>query len=142
MTPENLAALKTELQTDPNAYGYVVSPITPAVCDRNASLINEIRNTILVDRVVIRSHEIVSAIVPADWTALSAAERERISLIISAGEVNVQSANVRNAFLTAFGPGTTTRTNLAAIQQRQGSRADALFGFAVSSLDVLNALSS
>lgn len=91
---------------------------------------------------MIPAWEVIDAIVPTEWTLMSPTEQSRISLIISAGDINVRSTNTRSAFLSAFGPGTTTRSNLAALQTRIGSRAEQLFDQAVTFRDVLNALSS
>lgn len=140
--PINFATLKTELTTDPNGYGYVTTPITEAVGEYNARKLNEVRAGISVNRTVIPAHEVIEAIVAADWTALSQAEKDRISLVISAGDINVQGTNTRAAFLQAFGAGTTTRSNLVALQTRPGSRAEQLFGQSVDFRDVLNALVS
>lgn len=138
--PVDLQTLKTELTTDPNGYGYVTSPLTEPVGSLNAELLNQVRVGIAIDRGVIPAHEIVDAIVAAEWTNLSDVERTRITFIVGAGEVNVRATNTRSAFLAAFGPGTATRTNLAALQTRQGSRAEQLFGQFVTFRDVLNAL--
>ena len=137
----DLSALKAELLADPSALGYQAqreAGNTQALAD----LLNQVRGSISIARSVINSYEIINAIVPADWTSLTAAEKQRIELITGAGQVDVQNTNVRNQFLAAFGPGTTTRTNLANLQTRTGSRAEQLFGSGVSvgSSDVAAAL--
>lgn len=99
----DLNALKTEITTDPNGYGYVQAPVSESVGEKNAALLNEVRASISVDRGVIPAYEIIDAIVAADWTALTDPERRRVELITGAGEVNIRSTNTRSAFLAAFG---------------------------------------
>lgn len=107
--------LKNELINDPLGRGY--SSMTSAAAAVSLSTVNRTRS-----RSVISAYEVVDAIVPAEWNILTTAEQRRIELIISAGQVNVLNANVRAAFLAAFGAGTATRTNLAALQTENISR--------------------
>ena len=117
------AALATELSTDPTGLGYSGTS-DPAA----AVLLNAIRQTIDIDRGVIPAHEIIDATVPAEWAALTADERSRYQVLTGAGQVNTKAANVRAAFLAMFPGGSGTRTALAALQSRKGSRAEELFG--------------
>lgn len=137
----DLTALKSELLNDPATLGYA-APRTAGNTQALADLLNQIRGSIQINRGVIPAYEIINAIVPADWSALSAAEKQRIELITGAGQVDVKNANVRNQFLQAFGAGTTTRTNLGGLQNRDGSHAEQLFGadVTVSNADVAAAL--
>lgn len=82
--------------------------------------------TATVDRGVVESHEVWEAIVPAEWSAAAAAERTRVQVLLSMGRVNVRGANTRASLAAAFGVGTTTRTNLLALQTRTVSLAEAL----------------
>jgi hypothetical protein len=136
----NLTALKTELITDPNGYGYIAGTFTEAAGERNAALLNEPRAGISVGRNVISAREIIDATVPSEWTSLTADEKLRYQTLTGVGEVNVQSTNVRDVFLAMFAGGTQTRANLVALQNRVGSRAEQLFGQSVNFRDVLNAL--
>lgn len=136
----NYAALKTELQTDPAGLGY--APHLAAGADQSlADLLNEVRQSISISRATIPAYEVWEAIVPAEWAALTANERQRVQTILSMGEVNVQGANTRSSLAAAFGAGTTSRTNLIALQSRQGSRAEQLFGdgVAVTNEDIAKA---
>jgi len=134
-------ALKNELLTDPTGLGYA-SLVAAGQDGDLAVLLNAVRQTINIDRELISSHEIVSAIVPAEWTALSAGERERISFIVGAGEVNPKSQNVRDAFTGAFGAPTITRANIVALLTVKGSRAQQVIGSMVSIADIAQALRS
>jgi hypothetical protein len=133
--PIDLVALAAEINADPNGYGYSLTDNAAT-----AALLNEARAAIRIDRDVIPAHEVIDALDPAEWAGVTAQEKERIALIVSAGEVNVKSPNTRTAFGTAFGGGTTTRANLLALQTRDGSRAEQLFGQGVTSANVNEAL--
>lgn len=103
------AILVAELQNDPLSRGYAL--MTDA--QRLASLLAVNRPT---ERTVIPAYEVLEAIVPSEWSALSAAEKQRVQTIISAGQVNLKGSNTRAALGAAFAAGTTTRTNLLALQ--------------------------
>ena len=134
--PINLSELKTELETDPMSIGLtsLYNEGRDAAC---ADALNEVREGVNYEanRGVIPSHEVVKNIVATDWTALDAAGKERISFIVSAGEVDSSAANVVNAFVSAFN-GTTTLTNLTEMVNKQVSRAMKLFNTSVSTNDV------
>jgi hypothetical protein len=130
-------ALKNEIVNDPLSLGYS-TPYSAGRDNAVADLLNQVRATILLDREVIPAYEVIEATVPAEWAALSAAEKQRYETITGAGEVDVKGTNTRAAFAAMFSAGTATRSNLSALQQRQGSRAEQLFGtgVAISAQDV------
>lgn len=112
------AALKTELTTDPLTRGYA------GMTDQEASDSLNTKNRTR-DRVVIPGYEVIEATVASEWSALSAAEKQRYQTLVSAsGGVYAKGANTRAAFLAMFGGGTATRTNLAALQTESISRAE------------------
>ena len=131
----DIGALTTELNTDPTGLGY---SLTDHVLSRD--IINQIRSAIQIDRDVIPSYEVLDATVAAEYTALSADEKDRYALFVGAGEINVKSANTRAAFLAMFAGGTTTRSNLGALQSSDSSRAQQLFGSDVQLRHVIEAL--
>ncbi|MEM2125709.1 MAG: hypothetical protein QXQ53_04860 [Candidatus Methanosuratincola sp.] len=90
------------------------------------------RTTIKIDRDLVNAYEVFECIVPEEWTALTAQEKERIMLILSMGQINVKGQNTRAAFQAAFGSGTTTRANIINLLKRNGSRAEELFGAGTS----------
>jgi hypothetical protein len=130
-------ALKAELQKP--AYAALVASGSD---NQLADLLNAVSAAYQIDREVIPAHEVIDATVPAEWAALSAAEKERYAVLTGAGQVNVKSANVRAAFLAMFGAGTATRTALAALQKRDASLAENLFGAGthITHIDVAIAL--
>lgn len=117
----NIAALATELTTDPLGRGYA------AMSDVQAAASLNTRNRTGPDRGIIPSYELINATVPAEWNSLSATEKQRYQTITGAGSVDIQNANVRAALAAMFGAGTTTRTNMVALQSGVSiSRADEL----------------
>lgn len=105
----NLTVLRNELLNDPLTRGYAGMTDAQAA----ASLNTANRTT---TRTIIPSREIIGATVPSEWNSLTAAEKQRYQTITGAGEVDASQQNVRDAFLAMFANGTTTRTNLAALQ--------------------------
>lgn len=108
----NEATLRAELLNDPLGRGYGLMTDAEVV----TSLQTADR---AVERTIVESWEVLEATVPAEWAALSAAEKQRYQTIIGAGKVNTKGANTRQAFAAMFGPGTQTRTNLQALQNGQ-----------------------
>lgn len=131
----NYTVLNTEVTTDPLILGYAGKSDSEI-----ADLLNSYTTGRMIERIVIDTWEISEATVSSEWSALTAAEKQRYQTIISAGTVNVKGANVRNSLGTMFIAGTTTRNNLIALQQKIGSRAEELFAQAVSHLDIAKAL--
>lgn len=101
--------LVAELTNDPLPRGY--AGMTDA--QRLASLRVKDRPT---ERSIVAAYEVLEAIVPSEWAALTAQEKQRVQTFTSAGQVNLKGPNTRAAFAAAFGGGTTTRSNLLALQ--------------------------
>jgi len=131
-------ALKTELTTDPNAYG-LTDLYNNGLDSACADMLNEVRGSIEVNRGVVPAHEVFEAIVPAEWAALDAQEQTRIGMILGMSEIDTAGANTQAAFLAAFAAGTATRTALIALTKRSGSRAEELFGQSVTREDIRKA---
>lgn len=123
-------ALKAEITNDPAGLG-LAAPFAAGSFGSVLSLLNATRQTIDIDRLTVPAYEVFDAIVPSEWAALSAQEKQRIQTVLSMGTVYTKGTNTRAAFQAAFGVGTTTRTNLTALLTRKGSRAEQLFGTAV-----------
>lgn len=111
--------LHDELTNDPLGRGYSGMTDLQAAADLNTVYRSR-------DRGVVDAHELIDATVPSEWSALTAAEKQRYQTLTGAGQVNVQSTNVRSAFGAMFGAGTQTRTNLIALQSETISRATEL----------------
>lgn len=123
----DLAALKTEITTDPETLGYA-APLAAGQTGDVAALLNASNAAIRTDRDLVPAHEIFEAIVQSEWAALDAQEKSRIALVLSMSEVNVKGTNTRAAFTEAFANGTGTRTALVALLTKDGTRAEQLFG--------------
>lgn len=121
----DIAALTSELTVDPNALGYGADPAV------NAGLINAADSAVQISRGIIEAHEVIAA---TDFSELGGSspsdqERQRLYLALTgAGQVNVADPNTVSAFAQLFGAGTVTRPALQALQTRDGSRAEQLFG--------------
>ena len=129
------AALKAEIVADPAVLGY--APLWAAGDDIGlAGVLNAIRQTIDINRGVIPSYEIINATTPTEWTALSNAEKQRYQTLTGAGQVDSGNANVRAAFQAMFAVGTASRTALATLLTRKGSRLEQLFGAGATASDL------
>lgn len=139
--PIDYAALKSEIQTDPIALGYA-SHVASGDDAGVAILLGATQQTININVGVVPAYKVFEAIVPAEWSALSADDKQRIQSILAMGDVDTTGPNTRAAFTTAFPATTVTRTNLTALLTRKGSRAEQLFGAGtvVQHLDVAKAL--
>lgn len=129
MPTPTVEQLASEISTDPA--GLRLPILAQQARDHAiAAVLNLVRQGVSYEvfRGSIESYEIINATNPAEWTALSSAEKQRYQTIVGAGKVDTSSANVRAAFLAMFAAGTTTRTALIALGKRQGSRAEVLWG--------------
>jgi len=126
----DLAALKTELTNDPLGLGYSgdTDPSNLTTAHADADLMNSLATGRTLPRDTVGSASVLAAVPIAELKALTATDREIFRLYIQTGEIPVNDANVLAAFLDLFGPGTTARTNLAALRNRAASRAEELFG--------------
>lgn len=129
------AALKAECVADSTALG-LAAPFAAGSLNSVAALLNATKAAIRVDRDYVASYEVFEAIVSSEWTALSAANKQLLQTLLACNPVYAKGPNTRAAFLAIFAAGTATRTNLAALQTRDGSRAEQLFGRLVTVADV------
>lgn len=135
----DIAALRTELQTDPQALGYA-----PHVASGNHTALRKLINepglsgeTITVTSLSVEA--IKDAIVYSEMLALNAQQRDTLIFLLQGSQLNL-SNNVKQAFADLFGAGTTSRSNLQALATRPASRAEALFDQSVSLADIGAAL--
>ena len=124
------AALKAELQNDPQTLGYAA--LVAANDDvALAHLLNDKTKGGSVNRVTVTAAELQSCVVAAEYASLTADQKSLWQCILLAaadGGVRMSNANIRAQALAVWAGGTTTRTNLGAMQDRAGSRAEALWG--------------
>jgi hypothetical protein len=122
----DLVALATELQTDPQGLGYTGDPIN------DHSVINLVRASIQIDVPTVPTRDIIEATIASEYSTLSDTEKSRYQTLVSVGEIDPNATNAVAAFQAMFTGGTTTRSNLLALQSRDGSRAEQLFEESVS----------
>ncbi len=112
----NLDALRAEL-----AAGHPDTGPYDADDALAAGQLNAVNRTRNVESVT--GQQIFEAVVPADYNALLADQRQLLGVIIGMGTILVNGTNTKAALTAMFGSGTGTRTNLAALQTEQVSRA-------------------
>jgi hypothetical protein len=119
--------LKSELQEDPTSQGYA-TPLAAGDHVAVAALLNEVDAGIQIDRTQIARREVMEAIVWSEFEGATATKRDTVKTLMTLDNFNVNAQNVKDGFLGVFGAGTGTRTNLTAMLNRPGSRAEQLFG--------------
>ena len=130
----DLAALKTEITSDPAAIGYAAANGDHELI---ATILNRSQRTI--DAETLPSGVLVSCIDRAEFAALPAADKAYLNLFVTAGDVPM-SANVRQALRALFPANSETRTKINQATRRTGSRADELGFGRVTESDVADAL--
>lgn len=127
------AALKTELQTDPNAYGYA-----PLIAAGNmqglADKLNQVRANISIPRPDVAPDEVLEAIRVSDLrsatTAVQAAYMQSLLVLpnLRILKGNGTDARVLTNLMDILTNGSASETRLRALATRTGSRAEQLFG--------------
>ena len=130
MAEFSLLALKNEIETDPAEIGYKLPGGDWKGDGVIADLINDLALGDVIQRQYVQPQEIIEQIVLSDWVSASASERLYIQLLPSLSSIStvVNGTEVRNNLLEIFDAGTVTRDNLIATVQRDGSRAEVLWG--------------
>jgi hypothetical protein len=136
LTTAQLQALKTELFTDPNAYGYA-----PLIADTNnpalAVMLNLPRAAIVMPRPDVTPLEILEAIAVDDFvtsqTVLMGSWFESLTQFPSIRilKENGNDARVMTNIMKVLKNGTASETRIRALAIRSGSRAEQLFGVGV-----------
>jgi len=128
----DLAALKTEMETGPLA-----TEIAPLITAGSTQAIADVLNTPDVSRQIdnfVTAIDITEAVDPIDFPTASNEQwkrdlwRDILLSVSSEDEINANATNLKAKVLLIFSPATDTRTNLAALQTRNGSRIEVVFG--------------
>ena len=127
ITSAQAVLIRAEITNDPAGVGYAAL-ISASNFTAALAALSLHRVSVQIDQQLIPTASIFEAMVPAEWAALSAQEKQRIQIVLSLGAVDLRGPNVRGTFTTAFVAGTTTRTNLQTLLTRNGSRAEAVLG--------------
>lgn len=137
----NLALLKSEIETGP-----IAATLAPLVASGNdagiAKALNEPTAT-LINRESVTANELQAQVVASEYAALSADKRELWSALLTASAFHgfpLSLASFRIQIAAIWVAGTTTRTNLASLQTRPGSRAEIAVGQNIDAADVAAAL--
>ena len=135
LTKTQIAVLGTELRNDPLGRGYA------AMSDRAAADSLNARDRSGGQRDTVSGSEIFNAIVPSEFTGLSAEQQGFVRDVFSLGDqIDVRTGtNTRQVLLNVFGAATATRANLDALVDRQRSRTEELDLPVVHHLDVAKA---
>jgi hypothetical protein len=135
----NLAALKTELLTDPNSYGY-----SPLIADTNnpalAAMLNFPRAAISMPRPDVTPLELLEAIKVTDFipsgqqSILHGSWFESLAQFPSIRilKENGTDTRVMTNLMTILVNGSASETRLRALAVRAGSRIEQLFGVGIS----------
>lgn len=122
----DLLALKDEITNDPQSLGLVAPPSVDDV--GNADKLNEVRDTLQIDREAIPTNEIFLNIDRDEYVALAQADREWLNGVGQGGVVNPKAGGeVREGILQLFGAGTETRDNLVGILTEPTNRIEHMF---------------
>jgi len=124
----DLTVLADELNIDPEAIGYAGMTDVQAADALNAKVSTRPQWQIM------ESADFVGNTDPAEWAGLTDAEKQRYQTIVGAGQVDARYSNVRSAFNQMFPDPSPTRDALLAIAQRDGSRAEELFGEGIGAI--------
>jgi hypothetical protein len=135
--PVQLAALKTELTTNPKALGYA-----PHITSGNHAALAAILNATYpaagnIQLGDVPCHKVRSCISLADWAAITPEQRTYLHMLLDGETVNLSDGMVDDNLVKAGGiwpPGTTlnSRARIVAMKQKKATRAEELFGLDAS----------
>ena len=145
LTNDQLQTIKTELETDPNGYGYDNGATPDDAGD--ADLLNLVRDAIQVNRQGVATADVWSKVVSAEYAALSTDDRDYLTALMNLPAVNFGNDDGTNtqtklSLQTIFPGNTNTGQGLETIYTQDGSRGQQLLGLAVTNItpsDVANA---
>jgi hypothetical protein len=134
-------ALKNEILNDPLSLGYAGKADSQV-----AALMNGASRPTTTSRTTIDACDVFEAIDPVEWSALNAANQTRVNAMLAMGRLNVNGTNTRAVFGAVFTGAASpiTRAALLALQTVAvpRSRAQEIFGVAVTDLDIAKARAS
>jgi len=128
----DLAELKTETTDDPTGLGLALHVASGSTSELE-KILNEKMASIQVDNFV-SAFDIEEAVDPADWPTGGNEQwkrdlwRDILLSIGPEGSINANATNLKAKVLMVFASGTPTRTALAALRTRDGSRVEQLWG--------------
>lgn len=120
----NYSTLRTELINDLTLRALVDAGNHQGAADA----LNAPKVSISIRRDIVPAYELFEAINATEYAGLTATERQRLQTILGMGQVNLKGDNTRASLALMFVAGTATRAAILALIDRQGSRAEQLFG--------------
>ena len=111
----DIAKLRAELTADPLGRGYAAKTDEAVAADLNTVYCER-------DKSLLTATEVLNAVVPAEFNALTDTVQRRIWDVIHMGEINPFGVEEK-LFIAAFGAGSVTIANLAEIRKEGISRA-------------------
>jgi hypothetical protein len=125
-----LQELHDEIETDSEGLGYKEAGGDWKSDSVIADLINDPVGGDTIERRLVTPKEIIEQITISDWDVLSTSDRLYLQLLPSLEWVSAKQGitEVRDNLLDIFTIGMVTRDNLISVIQRQGSRAEVLWG--------------
>lgn len=130
----NITTLRNELLTDPRDIGYAAL-ISPNRQDADlADAVNLVRpgGNYQINREPVQPKDIIKAIDPLDFAAISPTQSQALSLLFSTMVLDLSDSNTKTNLLANLPALGTTKSALTALAKRQGSRSEVLFGNGVS----------
>lgn len=130
MTEFTLQALHDEIENDPEAIGYKEVGGEWKEDNIIADLINDPANGANILRKLIQPDEIFQSIDVTEWEILTEGRRQYISLITKGEIVDATFSSIFDGLNTVFNntDAPNTRAEILSRVQRQGSRAEVLWG--------------
>jgi len=108
----DIAALYTELTTDPNTLGLTPPPTINDV--GNADLLNEVLVAQQVDRKAIPVNELAQQVDRTEFNALSPGDQNWLMLVMQTGSLDINdTGQIKQGLLQCFGVGSETRQGMA-----------------------------
>jgi hypothetical protein len=145
LTDAEIIELGNEIANDPTGLG-LTALATRDDFDQIAPILNDTTLGETIEPQYADVMDVVAAVVAAEFGSLTAAAQRLWGQVIagaaSRGQVETKQAGIKTLIQDIWGVGTTTRSNLGALQSRPASRAEALWGenVVVTELEVAKAI--
>jgi hypothetical protein len=133
--PVTIAALRTEIDTDPKALGYATLKLQTNGPEAVAAKLNEVgASAETLFKSYVPLEDMLAEIVFSEYSGWSAAQKTNIDQFLRGLRIRTGSANMRTT-LGALIPTGASRTAMVALASRSATRAEILFGEGVRVTD-------
>jgi hypothetical protein len=132
LTPEQLQTLKTDLYTTRAKQVYAGKTFASHISESNYSVLAEFYNSPTnpgqnIWKPDLKVSDLPPAIVMSAFVGLTAVKQNGYFVLTQGEYVDATNANIRTGFVTIFGAGSATTTNLTALAQRFATNFEFLF---------------